>query len=80
MNGRKKRRGTRETSEAEVQRFADEFKTDAKTFLILTAEKLRALSPRDRARYLEKLAAHTLQDNIERLAAQEGKRKTKAPK
>jgi hypothetical protein len=80
MNGRKKRRGTRETSEAEVQRFADELKTDAKTFLILTAEKLRALPPRDRARYLEKLAAHTLQENIERLAAQEGKRKTKAPK
>jgi hypothetical protein len=80
MNGRKKRRGPRETSEAEVQRFADEFKTDAKTFLILTAEKLRALSPRDRARYLEKLAAHTLQENIERLAAQEGKRKTKTPK
>jgi hypothetical protein len=80
MNGRKKRRGTRETSEAEVQRFADELKTDAKTFLILTAEKLRVLPPRDRARYLEKLAAHTLQENIERLAAQEGKRKTKAPK
>jgi hypothetical protein len=54
--------------------------TDAKTFLILTAEKLRAMSPPDRARYLEKLAAHTLQENIERLAAQEGKRKTKTPK
>ena len=80
MKGRKKRRAPRETSEAEVQRFADEFKTDARTFLILTAEKLRALSPRHRARYLEKLAAHTLQENIERLAAQEGKRKTKARK